>query len=131
MNSLNLFSTVPDDMLGFGRGRAFAPKQVTDWLDLKKDEVARIANVSPNSVRYDEDIPQALYDRLEEIASICNLVAGIFNGDAIKTALWFKTKNPLLGDISPRDMVRLGRYDRLRKFIINAIAENAPSARVS
>jgi hypothetical protein len=41
--------------------------------------------------------------------------------------LWFKTRNPLLGDISPRDMIRLGRFERLRKFIINAaIKKNRP-----
>ena len=29
----------------------------------------------------------------------------------------------MLGDVSPRDMIRLGRYERLRKFIINALLE--------
>lgn len=127
MNPMNLFATVPEDTLGFGQGASFVPKHVTDWLGLKKEEVARIAAVSPKSVRYDDFIPQPVRDRLEEIASICNMVAGIFIGDVNKTTLWFKTKNPQLGDISPRDMVRLGRYDRLRKFIINAIIENGAS----
>lgn len=120
----NLFSNVPDDFLKFGRGPAFAPKQVSDWLGLRRDDVSRIASVSTSSVRYDENIPQAVHDRLEEIANVCNLVAGIFDGDVYKTALWFKEKNPLLGDVSPRDMVRLGRYDRLRRFIVSAISES-------
>jgi len=55
------------------------------------------------------------------------MVADFFNGNTEKTVLWFKTRNPLLGDISPRDMIRLGRFERLRKFIINAaIKKNRP-----
>jgi hypothetical protein len=39
--------------------------------------------------------------------------------------LWFQTKNPLLGNISPRDMIRYGRYEKLRRFIMNALEDNA------
>jgi hypothetical protein len=56
------------------------------------------------------------------------LVAQFFDGDAAKTALWFKTPNPLLGNLSPRDMIRYGRYDRLRRFVLDALDENAPEA---
>jgi len=31
----------------------------------------------------------------------------------------------LLGDISPRDMIRFGRYAKLRQFVMDALAENA------
>lgn len=50
-----------------------------------------------------------------------------FGGDAEKTALWFRTKNPMLGDVSPRDMIRLRRFDRLRRFINGAMADRAPT----
>jgi hypothetical protein len=50
-----------------------------------------------------------------------NLVAQAFDGDVEKAVAWFKARNPLLGDVSPRDMIRLGRYERLRKFIIAAM----------
>jgi hypothetical protein len=72
-------------------------------------------------VRYDDAIPTAVKERLEDIASTINLVAKEFQGDPDKTVAWFKAQNPLLGDISPRDMIRLGKYDRLRRFIINAM----------
>jgi len=36
-----------------------------------------------------------------------------------------RAQNPLLGDVSPRDMIRLGRHDRLRRFIINAMMSKA------
>lgn len=119
-----LFCTVPNrDALEFGMGETFDAKRVADWMDLDKDSVSRIASVSKKSVRYDEKLPKQVLERLEEIGSIANMVAQIFEGDAQKTSLWFRTKNPMLGDISPRDMIRLGRYDRLRKFVINAIID--------
>jgi len=47
-------------------------------------------------------------------------VAEYFSSDPIKTALWFKTPNPMLGDITPRDMIRLGRSGKLIRFIMEA-----------
>ncbi len=75
-------------------------------------------------VRYDERMPQILKDKLREWAILFNLVAQFFEGDPIKTALWFKTVNPMLGGISPRDMIRFGRYQKLLKFILDALSEN-------
>lgn len=119
-----LFDTVPADSMQFGYGKDFNAKGVADWLNFDKDEVSRIALVAKSSVRYDESIPKAVKERLEEIAVIINLVAKVLDGDAGKTAMWFKTKNPMLGDISPRDMIRLGRSERLRKYILGAMADS-------
>lgn len=124
MSTLGLFDNVPSrDALNFGIGQSFQADRVRDFLDLKKADIARVADVSLKSVRFDSAIPAAVRERLEEIGSTCNMVAQAFDGDIGKTALWFKAKNPLLGDISPRDMVRLGRFDRLRRFILGAMAE--------
>jgi hypothetical protein len=129
MSAAALFSNLPKgDPLGFGMGGRFHPEKVRDFLQLKKDEVSRLADVSINSVRFDAAIPAAVLERFEEIAVTCNMVAEAFGGDADKTALWFRTKNPMLGDVSPRDMIRLRRFDRLRRFIIGAMAERAPIA---
>jgi hypothetical protein len=76
-------------------------------------------------------IPREVRERLEEIANICNLVAGHFGGDARKTALWFRTKNAMLGDISPRDMLRYGRYERRRRFVIGAIGDDVRNRKAS
>lgn len=116
-----LFDTVPEDFLQFGHGKAFDAKKTAQFLSLKKADVGRIAEVAESSVRWDENIPEAVRIRMEEIASTINLVAKQFNGDPQKTVAWFQARNPLLGDISPRDMIRLGRYDRLRRFIIQAM----------
>ena len=127
MHASLIFKTVPiQDSLSFGSGGSFNPKLVADFMDLDKATVSRLASVAKSSVRYDDHIPRAVLERLEEIGAVVNMVAEIFGGDREKTALWFRTKNPMLGDISPRDMVRLGRYDRLRRFIISAMQDNGP-----
>jgi uncharacterized protein (DUF2384 family) len=127
MSALNhdIFSNIPnEDYLSLlDKGEARAPK-VVKFVGFKKDDVAKATGVPPNSIRYDEKMPQILKDRLREWANLLNLVAQFFEGDAIKTALWFKTPNPILGNISPRDMIRFGRYQKLLKFILNALSEN-------
>lgn len=131
-SNFGLFDNVPEDYLQFGRGASFDAKQVSSLLNLKKEDVSRIASVSVSSVRYDDHIPQSVRQHLEEIANTINMVAGIFQGDIDRTVAWFKASNPLLGDVSPRDMIRLGRYERLRKFIVNASIgrRDQPAAKV-
>ena len=122
--SAALFNTVaPQDYLGFWADHTFRAREVADFLDLDKRDVAKVASVAPASVRFDEKMPRVVLERLQEIANVCDLVAHIFGGDVRKTTLWFKTRNPLLGNISPRDMIRFGRYQRLQRFIQDAIAE--------
>lgn len=64
----------------------------------------------------------------DELAVLCEQVVGYFDGDVAKTALWFRLPNPLLGDVSPCDMIRYGRYARLREFVVEALADNAVAA---
>ena len=116
-----LFKNVhQSDPLQFWSNHCLDYKRVTDFLDLNTSELSKIGGVSKQSVRLDSRIPQALKVRLEQIANICALVAEYFGGDIEKTALWFKLPNPMLGDLSPRDMIRYGRYKRLMKFIADA-----------
>lgn len=127
-SSALLFRTVADrDYLEFGSGESFNPHLVARFLELSKSEVAKVAGVAPASVRFDQKMPKDVRDRLLEIGNICGLVAQFFAGDVAKTALWFKTKNPLFGNISPRDMIRYGRYEKLRRFVMSALEENAAS----
>ncbi len=126
---LGLFDTVPEDYLKFGLGASFDAKRVPTVLGLNKEDVSRLASVSVKSVRYDEAIPVPVRERLEEIANTINMVAQAFDGNIDKTVSWFRARNPLLGDVSPKDMIRLGRYERLRKFIINAMTERSAAQR--
>jgi hypothetical protein len=108
------------DLLGFGTNGHTNYQKVADFLDLSKGDIAKISKVSEQSVRFDEKrIPALVSERLQQIANICQLVAEHFQ-DINKTALWFKTPNPLLGNISPRDMIRYGRYGRLMQFVLDA-----------
>lgn len=116
------------DYLGFWADQTLNARGVADFLGFKKPDVAKVAGVAPSSVRFDQKIPREVRERLEEIANICALVAQFFEGDVAKTALWFRTRNPLLGDISPRDMIRFGRYAKLRQFVMDALTENSTAA---
>jgi len=92
-------------------------------LKASEDTNMRSPITERSAVRYDGHIPDQVRVRLEEIAATINLVAKQFDGDAAKTASWFKARNPLLGDVSPRDMIRLGRYQRLHRFIIQTTTD--------
>ena len=72
----------------------------------KKEDISPLAGVALSSVRYDDAMPLLMRDRLEQVA--INKVATLFAGDANTTAPWFKARNPMRGDISPRDMIWLG-----------------------
>src|SRR5579862_4252628 len=123
-----LFRTVHDkDHLGFWADQTLKAAEVANFLGLKKADVAKVSGVSPASVRFDQKIPKEVLERLMEIANVCELVAQYFGGDVVKTGLWLKTANPLLGNVSPRDMIRFGRYDKLRRFVMEALDENLPA----
>lgn len=121
----DMFSTVSEkDYLSFFEDNKPNYNRIIDFLEFKKEDISKAAEVPLNSVRYDEKIPKELHERIEEWANLLNLVAEHFKGDARKTALWFTTPNPLLGYVTPRDMIRFGRYKKLFKFIFNALVEN-------
>jgi len=116
-----LFSTIsPADRLKFWQGNALNYQKVREFVGLETKDVARATGVAKASVRYDEKAPREVREHLENIANICNLVWSFFQDD-IKTKLWLQTPNPMLGDISPRDMIRFGRYNKLLRFVTQAL----------
>lgn len=118
-------NTIPEhDYLKLLEGNT--PKKVVEFLGLSRNDISKAMHVPRDSVRYDSGMSKELENHLCEIAIICELMAGYFKGDIKKTALWFNLKNPALGDISPRDMIRFGRYKKLEKFIRNALAGISP-----
>lgn len=52
-------------------------------------------------------------------------ISAFFNDDE-KSALWMETKNPLLGNVSPIDMMVMGRHQKLMDFINNSLEGNRP-----
>lgn len=122
--SQTLFSTVhqsdPNKFWATESGELNA-RAVADFLELDSNDVSKIAHVSKASVRYDKKIPNDVLQHLSQVANICNLVTEALNNDIAKTSLWFRTPNPLLGEVTPRDMIRMGRYEKLKKFILDAM----------
>jgi len=125
-SSEKLFQNVSKtDPLNFWSTQGLNYRSVSEFLELNANELSKIGGVAKSSVRLDAKIPKDLKDRLEQIANIAGLVAEYFDGDAERTGLWFKTPNPMLGEISPRDMIRHGRYKKLLNFVMQAKSENA------
>src|SRR3989338_1805445 len=119
-----LFNTIPDqDYFEIYKDKK-PYNRIVKLFDFEQDDIVLATGVPKSSVRYDEKMPKDLSERLTEWATLLNLVAGHFKGDTVKTMQWFTTPNPLLGDIRPRDMIRIGRYRKLIKFVLNALAEN-------
>lgn len=125
MSGIALFGTVPkEDYLALYPSGQTDYQRVIDLLDFKKKDVARASDIALHSVRYDPPkMPKELEERIREWAVVLNLVAQFFR-DEQKTILWFKTPNPLLGDIAPRDMIKIGRFKKLQQFILQALSEN-------
>ncbi len=53
-----------------------------------------------------------------------NKIKDYFKGDEKKSWVWWKTKNPAFGMVSPLDMIKNGRVKKVKQFIDNAIDEN-------
>ncbi|HEY3391084.1 MAG TPA: hypothetical protein VGK58_00100 [Lacipirellulaceae bacterium] len=126
----SLFKTIaPSDPLHFWQGQNLNYDKVRDFAGFDTGEVARMTGLKKNSVRYDERAPKEVREHMAAIANICNLVFGFFN-DAVKTKLWLMTPNPMLGNTAPRDMIRHGRYEKLLRFVTEALEDEAAAARV-
>lgn len=126
MQNSEIFNTVPQkNYLPFLYEKDGQPdyEKVVDFLKFKKKEVSNAAQVPAQSVRYDEKIPRELKDRITEWANLLQLVAQHFKNEH-KTLLWFKMPNPILGNVSPREMIQFGRYRKLFKFVVTALNEN-------
>jgi uncharacterized protein (DUF2384 family) len=63
-------------------------------------------------------------DEREQVSRIVDMVSLFFHDEPWKTTAWLDAPNPLLGNVSPRDMVLWGRVDRLEQFVRNAMDEN-------
>jgi len=126
-----LFRTVSErDSLKFWQGRALDYQKVREFIGLDTADISRLAGVAKSSVRYDDKAPKEVREHLENVANICNLVFQFFN-DPVKTKLWLQTPNPMLGDVSPRDMIRFGRYNKLLRFVTQAMEDGGARGEAS
>ena len=119
-----LFKSIPQgDQLGLFSDGQPSYDRITELLGYKRSDVAAATGLKTEKIRHDSKMPIELKERLNEWAVILNLIGEYFK-DSQKVVLWLQTSNPLLGDISPRDMIRIGRYKKLLKFVQTALREN-------
>jgi hypothetical protein len=123
-----LYMTVPQHMpdVLFSDGLA-DPHKTATFLQFNKGDVATATGVPRRMVHLDAKITEELRARLTEITTICALVLEHFDGDLDKTHLWFTTRNPLLGNLSPREMIRFGLYRKVLRFVQEARGQEPPS----
>ena len=120
----SLFATVPEqDVLALFGARGLNHQRIVKLLEFKKKDIAKAAGVPVDSVRYDGKMSKELKARFTEWATALAVVGQHFE-DAQKAQLWFKVPNPLLGGVAPREMIRVGRFNKLFRFIMTALGEN-------
>lgn len=56
------------------------------------------------------------------------LIIKFFNGRITRAMDWFDVVNPLLGNVTPNEMIKAGRAQRLLKWIKLTLAENEKEA---
>ena len=54
------------------------------------------------------------------------MLVNYFDGNMEKAMEWCLTPNPILGDLRPHDLLRLGRIKQLNEFIKNQIEGDTP-----
>ncbi len=59
-------------------------------------------------------IPQIYFDKVKKY----------FDGNQRKTWLWFYSANVFFGGLTPMEMIKRGRENKVKLFIDNAIDEN-------
>jgi hypothetical protein len=123
----SLFNTVPSalPMLWNDEGRVQV-EEVRKLLDLSKSDFARAAQASQKQIADTLKIPKEVEERVLVWALVLEEVARFFGGDARKTVLWFNIPNPLLGEVSPRDMILYGRARKLLQIVRDEIAGEVP-----
>lgn len=60
------------------------------------------------------DIPMVLFGRVRKH----------FGGDTVKTWEWFQKKIPAFGNVSPIEMLKVGRVEKLKRWIDSALKDH-------
>lgn len=102
------------------------PVDVINFLDLTKNDVSKAFDVPKHLIKYNNKAPKDLLDKINEMALVCELVTDFFDGNKEKAYLWFQTRNTSLGNVSPRDMIRFGKFSILKSFIFSSFEGDTP-----
>jgi uncharacterized protein (DUF2384 family) len=58
-----------------------------------------------------------------DLIELLETIVKFFDGNEEKATLWFNTRNPMLGGVSPKEMVDSDRTDKLLKWVKQQIEE--------
>lgn len=123
----NIFSNIPEtDLFGIKTGGDFNYHEAAKFFGMDKKKVAKAAGVAEASVRYDARMPTDLKDFFMEIISVLSVVSSHLGHDKEKTKLWFSMPNPLLGGVTPAEMIFIGKHKKLMKLIQRSMSGDNP-----
>ncbi|MFH1829574.1 MAG: hypothetical protein ABH871_02190 [Pseudomonadota bacterium] len=123
-----IFKSIADrDCFNLFDGPHPKAKEVLKILNYDRKDLSVVTGKPEKSIRLDQRMSEEIETRIREWANVINLVGGYF-GDINKTMLWFQTPNPLLGNITPAQMIKVGQFNKLLSFIQVALSENRKSA---
>jgi uncharacterized protein (DUF2384 family) len=122
------FGTVPEDRLHLIDQGTPKMDRIAKLLEFRDKDIARATGFPRAAINLEKHkVPPEVSERILQWTQALNLVAQFFSGDEAKTVLWFRTPNPLLGGVEPRDMIRIGRFQRLYLFIRDALSDLPPA----
>ena len=120
---MDLFNTVPKtEHMKFvcNEDGSVNPRELSDFLGLARADLAAIVGVSTDSVRFDDRMSIELREKIAQLANICEIVAGFFDGNQTKTKTWFVVENPCLNNRRPIEMIKSGEIRELGAMIIKS-----------
>jgi hypothetical protein len=62
-----------------------------------------------------EELTELVVDKFQ-------FILGTYNREQSEklAQLWFETKNPMLGELSPNDLIKLGKLNKVVEFVASA-----------
>ncbi len=100
-------------------------ERLKDYVERAKAAVTRAQEelgIAKKNIKEFRESKALLAEEGPRLVSCREKVEKFFGGDMEKTRLWFKTPNPLLGDVSPDDMISLHKTAKLLAFIEEALS---------
>lgn len=61
-----------------------------------------------------------------DLAQAVEIILAHFDGDESKAMFWLTTPNPNFGGIAPSDLIKMGRGQKVYRFIQNAVMGEFP-----
>lgn len=104
----------------FYKGGEVQPKIMMKFLGITRKDVCEMTGTHSATLRFDDRMQDSVRTAFIELANMIEFVANVFEGDRNKARIWFIITNLNLGDLSPVDMIKLGKANKLAQFIYSA-----------